>query len=242
MVKLLFCLVSIALILYGVAILTLNRRISDLLKEISTKVSRKNRIAIFQKVSVKQFIEDFRKLGVGTEELTDDQIKNIYKGIKLPTRASSGSAGYDFYLPLGISIAHGCSVVIPTGIRCKIKDGFCLNIIPKSGLGFKYRVMIGNTIGLIDSDYYCSDNEGHIMVKIVNDGYNPSHRAIHYEKFSDYELTVVKENVKSTAKDKVALKLEQGNKFCQGVFLPYFITDDDNVTDTRNGGFGSTGA
>lgn len=240
--KLLFCLILITLIICGIEFLMLHRRISNLTTEVLIRTSRKRGLALFEKVSVKQFIEDFRKLGVGTEELTDDQIKSIYKGIKLPTRASSGSAGYDFYLPLGISIAQGCSVVIPTGIRCKMSDKLCLNIIPKSGLGFKYRVMIGNTIGLIDSDYYDSDNEGHIMVKIVNDGYSPSHRTIHYEKFSDYELTVVKENVKPTAKDKVVLKLEQGNKFCQGVFLPYFITIQDNVRDTRNGGFGSTGA
>lgn len=59
---------------------------------------------------------------------------------------------------------------MPTGIRVKIDDGWVLQCYPRSGLGFKYRMQLDNTVGIIDSDYYNSDNEGHIMAKLTNDG------------------------------------------------------------------------
>ena len=82
-------------------------------------------------------------------------------------------------------------------------------IFPRSGLGFKFKARLNNTVGIIDSDFFDSDNEGHILIKISNEG------------------------------DKV-LEIEQGKAFCQGIFLPYGITEDDDVMETRNGGFGST--
>lgn len=210
---------------------------------IQTFTSRLQKVAKFEKVSLDQYIESFRKLGVDSTVLSDQKIEEAWKNIKLPTRASSGSAGYDFYLPMALYLAPGCSVVIPTGIRCRIDNGFCLKVLPKSGLGFKYRVSIGNTVGLIDSDYYYSDNEGHIMVKMVNDGYLPTHREFHYEKFSDYELTIIKNRVTSTQLDLIPMKLKTGDKFCQGMFESYFITVDDENDEkiVRNGGLGSTG-
>ena len=69
-----------------------------------------------------------------------------------------------------------------------------------------------NTVGIIDSDYYNSDNEGHIFCKITND----------------------------TNEDKT-VSVNKGTGFCQGIFVEYGITFDDDVTDERNGGFGSTG-
>ena len=64
----------------------------------------------------------------------------------------------------------GATIKIPTGIRCILKEGFVLKEYPRSGLGFKYRVRLDNTVGIIDSDYYKSDNEGHIFIKITNEG------------------------------------------------------------------------
>lgn len=86
----------------------------------------------------------------------------------LPRRATSGSAGYDFYLPHDIRLAPHEQTVIKTGIRARIEDGWFLMICPRSGLGFKYSVRLANTVGIIDSDYYYSDNEGHICIKLVN--------------------------------------------------------------------------
>ncbi|MBQ0111091.1 MAG: deoxyuridine 5'-triphosphate nucleotidohydrolase [Oscillospiraceae bacterium] len=127
----------------------------------------------------------------------------------LPRRATVGSAGYDFFAPCDITFAAGETKKIETGVRAKIENGFALFIFPRSGLGFKYRLMLDNTVGIIDSDYYYSDNEGHIMIKMTN--------------HSDKELTV-----------------KQGEAFAQGIFMPFYITEDDHADGVRNGGFGST--
>lgn len=93
--------------------------------------------------------------------------------IKLPERATVGSAGYDFFAPKDYMVAEGETVVIPTGVRCCMEPGWVLSLYPRSGMGFKYLVGLANTVGIIDSDYYYSDNEGHIMVKLVNRGSEP---------------------------------------------------------------------
>lgn len=91
-----------------------------------------------------------------------------YKDIKLPKRATVGSAGYDFYAPYDIELEPNQTATVATGIRAKIEEGWVLMIFPRSGLGFKYRLTLNNTVGIIDSDYYFSDNEGHIHIKITN--------------------------------------------------------------------------
>ena len=122
-------------------------------------------VARFEKVSFEQFLKDFGD----TYPLNEEAIKNIYDNIKLPRRATVGSAGYDFYAPVEIRLNPGETAKIPTGIRSYIENGYVLEIYPRSGLGFKYRLQLNNTVGIIDSDYYNSANEGHIFIKITND-------------------------------------------------------------------------
>lgn len=123
------------------------------------------RIAEFQKVSEERYLSDF------PEELGDRvSAETAYATIKLPVRSTAGSAGYDFVTPVAITLAPGESVKVPTGIRAKMEPGWVLSIFPRSGLGFKYRVRLDNTVGIIDSDYYYSDNEGQIFTKITNEG------------------------------------------------------------------------
>ena len=119
-------------------------------------------IAEFKKVSESQYNNDLNDL----LKINDDS----YKDIKIPCRATKGSAGYDFYSPIDICLKPGDIAKIPTGIRCRIDDGFVLQIYPRSSLGFKYQMSLLNTVGIIDSDYYNADNEGHIIVGIVNRG------------------------------------------------------------------------
>ena len=138
--------------------------------------------------------------------------QEIYDDIKLPKRATVGSAGYDFFAPFDIDIPYGESIVIPTGIRCKMDEGWVLCIFPRSGHGFKTGVSLANTVGIIDSDYYHASNEGHIMVKLTN-----NNGAI-----------------------RKPLHICKGDAFCQGIFLPFGITEDDEATTNRVGGMGST--
>lgn len=123
------------------------------------------KVAVFEKVSYEQFKKDVNKL---VPDFNEDTINYYYNNIQLPTRATKGSAGYDFKAPYGFDLPGNAGRVIPTGIRCKIKEGWVLNILPRSGSGFKYGVSLYNTVGVIDSDYYCSDNEGHIMIKLTS--------------------------------------------------------------------------
>ncbi len=96
--------------------------------------------------------------------------KNEYNDILLPKRATAGSAGYDFFAPREYIVKAGETVKIPTGIRVKIDEGWVLKIYPRSSLGFKYRLRLDNTVGIIDSDYFYADNEGHIFIKMTNCG------------------------------------------------------------------------
>ena len=124
------------------------------------------RIAKFQKVSWEQFLEGWKDAFPNTEE---EKIREIYDGIRLPRRATAGSAGYDFFSPVDFELKPGETLKMPTGIRAWMEPDWVLKIYPRSGLGFKYRLQLNNTVGIIDSDYYNSDNEGHIFIKITND-------------------------------------------------------------------------
>ena len=97
-----------------------------------------------------------------------EEIKEYYDSIILPKRATKASAGYDFYLPYDILVKPNETVKIYTGVRCKIKPNYVLMIFPRSSLGLKYKFTLDNTVGIIDSDYYNADNEGHIILSMTN--------------------------------------------------------------------------
>ncbi|MBR1701267.1 MAG: deoxyuridine 5'-triphosphate nucleotidohydrolase [Lachnospiraceae bacterium] len=166
------------------------------------------RIAQFFKVSQDNFVnamkEDF-------PQYTEEDIKDMYESLSLPKRATSGSAGYDFFAPFAFSLPPGATIKIPTGIRAKMDENWVLKIYPRSGLGFKFRLQMNNTVGIIDSDYFHSDNEGHIFLKLTND-----------------------------SNEGKTVEVAAGTGLVQGIFLEYGITVDDEADGVRNGGFGST--
>ena len=159
------------------------------------------RIAKFEKVSLGQFREGY----------PEENAEEVYNALKLPQRATSGSAGYDFFAPFDIELKPGETIKVPTGIRVKIAEGWLLSLYPRSGLGFKFRLQLNNTVGIIDSDYFHSSNEGHIFCKLTN-ATNEGKRVV----------------------------VNQGDGFIQGIFIEYGITVDDEVSAKRDGGFGST--
>ena len=164
-------------------------------------MSNFKRVAQFERVSYEQYKSSYE----------GNDLDSIYNDLKLPKRATVGSAGYDFYAPFDIVLKPGETIKIPTGIRVKIEPNYVLKLYPRSGLGFKFRLQLNNTVGIIDSDYYYSDNEGHIFAKITND-----------------------------TNEGRTIEIKKGTGFMQGIFVEYAITFDDDVTDIRNGGFGST--
>ena len=123
------------------------------------------RIAKFHKVSKERFTADW----IDTFAQSQEEAEKVYEAIRLPKRATAGSAGYDFFAPAEFTLKPGETVKIPTGIRVEMQPEWVLKCYPRSGLGFKYRLQLNNTVGIIDSDYFYSDNEGHIFSKITND-------------------------------------------------------------------------
>lgn len=164
----------------------------------------------FEKISERQFFADFAEY-LDDECLDVRDGRAIYNMIKLPKRATAGSAGHDFFAPYNIVIPPKGTVKIPTGIRVILDSDKFLAIYPRSGLGFKYKMQLWNTIPVIDADYSGSDNEGHIWCKFFND-----------------------------SPDNKTIIIKQGDAMCQGVIQQFFKTDNDEANGIRNGGIGST--
>lgn len=166
------------------------------------------RIARFYKVTREQFAS---AMGEDFPQYTKEAVSKMYEELKLPRRATKGSAGYDIFAPFSFLLAPGETIKIPTGIRAQMEEGWVLKLYPRSGLGFKYRLQMNNTVGIIDSDYFYSDNEGHIFIKLTN-----------------------------ASNEGKTVEVPAGTGFAQGIFLEYGITVDDEASESRNGGFGST--
>lgn len=169
-----------------------------------------NKVGQFEKVSYEQYAKAILYCECHMRGDAGD-VKVWYDNIELPKRATIGSAGYDVKLPFSVTLPAGNTLKIPTGIRVRIDEGWWLGALPRSSLGFKYRLQLDNTMGVIDSDYYYSDNEGQIYLKITND-----------------------------SKEDKTLELPAGQAIMQCIFLPFGITYDDNADGVRNGGMGST--
>jgi dUTP pyrophosphatase len=144
-------------------------------------------------------------------EVVKDEVRKNAGEIKLPTRATEHSAGYDFYSPVDATIQPNEAVMIWTDVKAHMYYDNALLLIPRSSMG-KQPIMIANTVGLIDSDYYGNvDNDGNIGFRLLNLGNTP------------YEIKV-------------------GDRIGQGIFVKYGTVKDDKTSGTRQGGFGSTNA
>lgn len=146
------------------------------------------------------------------EQCIKDFDANIDTKIILPKRATKLSAGYDCYAPTDIYLKPKEDVKVPTGIKAYMQPGEVLLAFPRSGLGFKYYCRLANTVGIIDADYIQSDNEGHIFVKIRNEGEDPMY---------------IKQGEAMCQFIFMPFLLVDGDNYTDG--------------EERNGGFGSTG-
>lgn len=163
----------------------------------------------FGKVSYDQYKKDCIR-----ELITDEELREEHMSLELPKRATERSAGYDFSSPFSFTLKPGDSILLPTGIHMEIEKYKYLQIVPRSSLGFKYRLQFDNVNPVIDSDYFLALNEGHIMLKMSNCSFE-------------------KDNI---------LTVKKGDKICQGIISAYYLTEDDDLDykEVRNGGIGST--
>ena len=135
-----------------------------------------------------------------------------YDELQIPRRATKGSAGYDFFSPISFKLKPGQTIKVPTCIKCSLNPGTVLMLFPRSSLGFKYRMQLDNSVGVVDQDYYNNEsNEGHIFIKVTND-----------------------------SKCGKTLEVKAGEAFAQGIIMRYEVTDDDETDGVRSGGIGST--
>lgn len=154
----------------------------------------------FEVISINQFNKDFKD--------TDTK----YDDIIIPKRSTKFSAGYDFYMPYDLTIKKNEVVLIPTGIKVMLNSDEFLGIYIRSSLGFKYNLRMCNQVGIIDSDYYNnSSNEGHIFVKLKNEGDND----IILKKYDRYVQGIIQKY--------------------------YIVDNEKEVEDIRVGGIGSSG-
>lgn len=138
------------------------------------------------------------------------------KGVNLPKRGTTGSAGYDFEVAEDVVIQplseSKKGLLVKTGVKVKIPKNTYLALHPRSSLFNKKGLILANGVGVIDSDYYENDdNDGHVMVNVVN-------------------LT------------DASVVLKKGEKIAQGIVVQYFTTGEDTFSEgeKRSGGFGST--
>lgn len=153
-----------------------------------------------------------RKFELISEKQYEKDLKEVceYSDLSLPARSTKHSAGYDFKSPIEFTLNPGESKKVPTGIKASMNEDEFLAILVRSSMGFKYNIRLCNQVGIVDSDYYNNpDNEGHIFIKIQNEGTE-------------------------------VITINKGDRFAQGIFMNYLITDDDMAFGERTGGFGST--
>ena len=147
---------------------------------------------------------------VSREVFERDVVDSNYDEVILPKRGTKYSAGYDFYSPISFNLMPGERKVIPTGIKVCMEENEFLAIYVRSSLGFKHNVRMCNQVGIIDADYYGNSE-------------NEGHIFVCLKNEGDKEVNINK-----------------GDRFVQGIFTPYLITDDDSATGNREGGIGST--
>ena len=154
----------------------------------------------FEIISINQFNKDFKN------------IDTKYEDIIIPKRSTKFSAGYDFYMPYDLTVKKNEVVLIPTGIKVMLNSDEFLGIYIRSSLGFKYNLRMCNQVGIVDSDYYNNpSNEGHIFVKLKNEGDND----IILKKHDRYVQGIIQKY--------------------------YIVDNEKEVEDIRVGGIGSSG-
>lgn len=214
----------------------------------------------FSKVSYEAFKNDMINFYIGKDtyndiemkESYDEKIKNAYDNIKIPTRSTLHSAGYDFIIPFDLTmnsvdkkpesyVYKNKVEFIPTGINIDLDDDKILILAPRSSSS-KNIYMLGNTIGIIDPDYIKSDNEGDIIISLRQFHTHTTEYLRTYGRTRDpisHFAAVVDYPIDTYI---YVTGFKAGDKIAQGVITNFYTVENDNAEQkVRNGGFGSTG-
>ena len=144
-------------------------------------------------------------------EIVEEEFRKHPNTIKLPTRATKTSAGYDFYSPVEVTIQPKSKELIWTDVKAYMQKGEVLILDVRSSIGIKKGLILANILGIVDHDYYQNpDNDGNIGICLYN--------------MSDKPVT-----------------LESQERIAQGIFIPFLVSDNGNTDEERQGGIGSSG-
>lgn len=165
--------------------------------------------------------------------------------IKLPCKATRNSVGYDFFSPIDVDIPPQAKVTFKTDIKAYMQPGEMLILLPRSSTGIKNDLMLANTAGVGENDFYGNvDNEGNYSISLRNlrpamrlDGHKTFHSLA--ELFHEEANLVIPIIVDLS--DENTIHIKAGDKIIQGIFIPTLLADNGNSDAERVGGIGSTG-
>ena len=147
---------------------------------------------------------------VNEKELVKYQNLFTNEDIILPKRQTSGSCGYDFYMPYDLLVKAKSNGLVYSGVKIELESDLFLMVCIRSSLARKKGITLTNQVGIIDNDYFNNvDNDGHIIIAITN----------------------------NTDEDVL---LKKGERVAQGIIFNFLKTFDDQADEKRVGGFGST--
>jgi dUTP pyrophosphatase len=133
---------------------------------------------------------------------------NIY--VQLPKRGTKDSAGYDIITPVNVLLKPGEQQIVWTDVKAYMQQGEVLMLFVRSSIGIKKGVVLANTTGIIDADYYSNpDNDGNIGMCLKN--------------MSNQDVF-----------------FNAGERIGQLIFMPFLVSDNCNSDEERTGGVGST--
>jgi len=164
----------------------------------------------FDKISLIQWLTDNNCYVTTATEHQVTELTDKHNKLILPKRSTKNSAGYDIFSPIDFTLGVGGSIKIPTGFKAYMLPDEFLSFYPRSGLGFKYFLRLANTVGIGDSDYY-------------NNPDNEGHYWLKIRNEGDMEIVV-----------------KTGDRIAQCIFQKYLLADEDNTSEDRIGGLGST--
>lgn len=181
----------------------------------------------FEKVTLGEYAKARRKMPGGSD-ITDGRIRQEYDTIKYPSRATMCSAGYDIGVPYDVNntLVKNNKILLPTGLRWVSYDtpGVLTKceLFVRSSTGTKKGVVLANGTGIIDSDYFMADNEGHIYICLCRNGMtydDDTDTSGEWENFPGFEVN---------------------EGIAQAIFSNVEIIDEEPPRSLRVGGFGST--
>lgn len=174
----------------------------------------------------------------GFEKVSENFKKNNTETL-LPLRGTQTSAGYDFYAPKDLVIRPQEQLMFWTDVKAKIPEGEVLLLDIRSSIGVNNGLMMANTIGIIDSDYYNNpDNDGNIGICIRNLNPNMQYKGSEVHDIDVYDSVAIPE-IKSLYKENT-VTIKAGERIAQGIFVKYQEAENCNTDKKRTGGIGST--